>query len=495
MATEDDTTPGIIAPGPELRAKIEKSAASLAKRDKRKAEEMMAKVLASQKREEFLYFEMTHVFYPFFLQKLNEYRAHPELIPTDEKKDPSQGKTTTTAPTTNGNAVTTQGAASTLTTTTTTIKAGGIVRREGGTAARHDPKRDEALRQAEIEAQRYLEDPFPNRYSLDLHHGTINMPALTLSYMTCTAQYVAKHGERFMKDILARYRNNAAFRFLNSEDVRHSVFMKLVESYRLILHHDPDEVEDRLERYRSAREILDTVCEEKVKYAKAAIARRKAALLTDEELRDRLEWNVFTVVHQFSLSDLGLDGPMPQSAVAHRSALPETSRGAAAAATTSSGSGDALGEKTTTATELSSAAAAEMSGAMDAPEAPPRMLRPPQGFMVPPTFTPTFISSHLVSSTDPTAPLNRSKRGYDEMDENHRPRRHAPMRRGTDRFDDQRGSEHVGSNDVERRGGGTTAVTRDKHGYEGAQADASATDTEFERNVRPRREKAEGNER
>ncbi|PWV08125.1 hypothetical protein C3747_93g17 [Trypanosoma cruzi] len=122
MATEDDTTPGIIAPGPELRAKIEKSAASLAKRDKRKAEEMMAKVLASQKREEFLYFEMTHVFYPFFLQKLNEYRAHPELIPTDEKKDPSQGKTTTTAPTTNGNAVTTQGAASTLTTTTTTIK-------------------------------------------------------------------------------------------------------------------------------------------------------------------------------------------------------------------------------------------------------------------------------------------------------------------------------------------------------------------------------------
>ncbi|EKF30791.1 hypothetical protein MOQ_005388 [Trypanosoma cruzi marinkellei] len=460
---------------------------------------MMAKVLASQKREEFLYFEMTHVFYPFFLQKLNEYRAHPELIPTDEKKDPSQGKTTTTTttPTNNGNTATTQGAASTLTTTTTTIKAGGIVRREGGTAARHDPKRDEALRQAEIEAQRYLEDPFPNRYSLDLHHGTINMPALTLSYMTCTAQYVAKYGERFMKDILARYRNNAAFRFLNSEDVRHSVFMKLVESYRLILHHDPDEVEDRLERYRSAREILDTVCEEKMKYAKAAIARRKAALLTDEELRDRLEWNVFTVVHQFSLSDLGLDGPMPQSAVAHRSALPETNRSAAATAA----SGDALGETTTTTTtELSPAAAATttaagMSGAMDAPEAPPRMLRPPQGFILPPTFTPTFISSHLVSSTDPTAPLNRSKRGYDEMDEKHKTRRNAPMRRGTDRFDDQRGNEHVASNDVESRGSGSTAVTRDKHGYEGAQADASATDAEFERNVRTRREKAEGNGR
>ncbi|KAH8619931.1 hypothetical protein ERJ75_000117900 [Trypanosoma vivax] len=84
MSAEDDATPGIIVPGPELRMKIERTAASLAKRDKRKAEEMMAKVLASQKREEFLFFEMTHVFYPFFLQKLNEFRTYPELMPTEK---------------------------------------------------------------------------------------------------------------------------------------------------------------------------------------------------------------------------------------------------------------------------------------------------------------------------------------------------------------------------------------------------------------------------
>ncbi|RNF19976.1 putative splicing factor 3 subunit [Trypanosoma conorhini] len=411
MATEDDATPGIIAPGPELRAKIEKSAASLAKRDKRKAEEMMAKVLASPKREEFLYFEMTHVFYPFFLQRLNEYRAHPELIPTDEKKEQAQGT-----------------AAAAAVTATTTIKAGGIVRREGGTAARHDPKRDEALRQAEVEAQRYLEDPFPNRYSLDLLHGTINMPALTLSYMTCTAQYVAKYGERFLKEILGRYRNNAAFRFLLSEDVRHSVFLKLVESYRLILNYDPDEVEDRLERYRSAQEILNTICEEKVKYAKAAIARRKAALLTDEELRDRLEWNVFTVVQQFSLSDLGLDGPMPQSAAAHRRQLPEVANG-----------GSTLEAPTLS---TAAAAAAPMS---EVPAGPPRMLRPPEGVMAPPTFTPTFISSSLVTSTDPTAPLARRKRGHDEVDARHSP-----------------------------RGGDSASAPRDRRGYEEARGNDPA---------------------
>ncbi|ESL11915.1 hypothetical protein TRSC58_00326 [Trypanosoma rangeli SC58] len=444
MPTEDDATPGIIAPGPELRAKIEKSAASLAKRDKRKAEEMMAKVLASQKREEFLYFEMTHVFYPFFLQKLNEYRAHPELIPSDDKKDQAQGKAETF---TNGSAA---GAAPTVT-AATTVKAGGIVRREGGTASRHDPKRDEALRQAEIEAQRYLEDPFPNRYSLDLLHGTINMPALTLSYMTCTAQYVAKYGERFLKDILGRYRSNAAFRFLLSEDVRHSVFLKLVESYRRILNHDPDEVEDRLERCRSAQEIINTVCEEKVKYAKAAIARRKAALLTDEDLRDRLEWNVFTVVQQFSLSDLGLDGPMPQSAAAHRRELPANSNDAT--------SSSALGEP------LSSTAALPTTEA-DA-GGPLRMLRPPEGVMAPPTFTPTFISSSLVTSTDPTAPLTRQKRGYDEVRGRH-----------------------------SSRGGEAANAPRDRHSYEKERGNNIPTnEAEFDRNVRPKREGAGRNDK
>lgn len=387
MSGEADSTPGIIAPGPELRAKIERSAASLAKRDKRKADEMMAKVLASQRREEFLYFEMTHVFYPFFLQKLNEYRAHPELIPTD-KDGAAKG---TGAPGTEG-----------AVTSTTTVKAGGIVRREGGT------RRSEVLQQAEVEAQRYLEDPFPSKYSLDLLHGTVDIPTTTFNYMTCTAQYVAKYGDRFLQDLTARHRNNAAFRFLNSEDVRHEVLLKLIESYRRILHFDSDEVEDRLERYHSVRYIIDTVCKEKVKYARAAIARQKAALLTDEELREKLEWNVFTVVQNFSASDLGLDAPMPEAVAARRRARFEAPNNVADLPV--SGGGDSTKDE-----HFGAPANGTFVGEQDASREP----KPPEGMMAPPTFSPTFISSSLIQPADqPVATSNCRKRTHDDVDGN-----------------------------------------------------------------------------
>ncbi|KAH8605818.1 putative Surp module [Trypanosoma vivax] len=368
MPAEDDATPGIIVPGPELRMKIERTAASLAKRDKRKAEEMMAKVLASQKREEFLFFEMTHVFYPFFLQKLNEFRTYPELMPTE--KD-STSKTSNTV--------------------TTTVKPGGIVRREGGT------RREEVLRQAEVEAQRYLEDPFPNKYSLDLLHGTVDMSALTLSYMTCTAQYIAKYGEQFLQDLRTRYVNNAAFRFLNSEDVRHGVLLKLIESYRRILNHDPEEVEDRLERYDSPRYVIDKICAEKARYARAAIARQKAALLTDDELRDKLEWNIFTVVQNFSLNDLSLDGPVPAGAAARRRAQHE---GVSTIALTTASPSTTNGSSA----DASTPATVTPRGVKDVQEDGSHMVRPPTGMMAPPAFKPSFISSTLVNSVDPTAP-------------------------------------------------------------------------------------------
>ncbi|KAH9599422.1 SWAP/Surp [Trypanosoma melophagium] len=485
MSTKDDSTPGIIAPGPELRAKIDKSAASLAKRDKRKAEEMMAKVLASPKREEFLYFEMTHVFYPFFLQRLNEYRAHPELIPTEDKKETPAGAAGTTNTTTT---TTTTGGTTSASNTTTTIKAGGIIRREGGTTARHDPKRDEALRQAEIEAQRYLEDPFPNRYSLDLLQGTVDMPAMTLSYMTCTAQYIAKYGDRFLKDLLGRYRNNVAFRFLNSEDVRHEVLLKLIESYRLILYHDPDKIEDRLEQYQSPRNVIETICEEKVKYAKAAIARRKAALLTDEELRDKLEWNFFTVAHQFTLADLGLDGPMPQTAAAHRRTTLNSSHDVSAVDDTDTTMDDntsPTNEKTNEAVTTEASTSGGMRDSYSSSSGAPRMIRPPEGMTGMPTFTPTFISSSLVSSTDPTAPLVRNKKNsYNDMRGGYTSHGNAPGRFDGDNVADSHGR----SNDPSRDDDEFNNVAGSKHNRMGNDGKGLSTDAEFERNSRQRRE-------
>ncbi|ORC85760.1 putative splicing factor 3 subunit [Trypanosoma theileri] len=494
MSTEDDTTPGIIAPGPELRAKIDKSAASLAKRDKRKAEEMMAKVLASPKREEFLYFEMTHVFYPFFLQRLNEYRAHPELIPTEEKKETPTGAGETTKTTTTGAAA---AGATMASNTTTTIKAGGIVRREGGTTARHDPKRDEALRQAEIEAQRYLEDPFPNRYSLDLLQGTVDMPAMTLSYMTCTAQYIAKYGDRFLKDLLGRYRNNVAFRFLNSEDVRHEVLLKLVESYRLILHHDPEKVEDRLEQYQSPRNVVETICEEKVKYAKAAIARRKAALLTDEELRDKLEWNFFTVVHQFTLADLGLDGPMPQTAAAHRRThlYNNDSNNNNDEVNARDGDDTTMDDNTSPTNEESKEAGTtevSTSGGMIDPysSGAPRMIRPPEGITGMPTFTPTFISSSLVTSTDPTAPPVRNKKNsyHDHRGGYNTSQGNTPGRYDVDNVTNSHGGSYMHSKDPTQIDDDLNNVAGSKHSRMENDGKGLSTDAEFERNSRQRRE-------
>lgn len=370
-----ESLPTIVVPGPELCGKVDTFAARLSTLDRRKADEIVAKVLASNKRNQFLFVDTSHIFYPYFLSKVTEYRQFPERRP----QKPGDGQEEETS----GSA-----AASGVTTTT---KTGGVTRTTGGTAGvANDPKREELLRQTEAEARRYLEDPFPNHYSLDLRGGTVDVRALLMDILSTTAQYTAKYGDKFLAAVQSKQTTNSLFRFLQEDDVRHEVFQRLVESYRRILNYNAEETEARLELLQSQDYVLQTVVAEKKKYASAALARRRAALLTDDELRSKLQWNTFTVVNSFRLSDLQLDGPMPVAAASQQSVASPT--------------------------PAAVAASSELAPATQPPDGVPATVPRLQPPGQPPAFAPVYMSSNLVhgskekrngafnsSAADPTA--------------------------------------------------------------------------------------------
>ncbi|EPY37130.1 hypothetical protein STCU_00167 [Strigomonas culicis] len=324
---------------------------------------MIAKLLATNRRNEFIFVESSHIFYPYFLSMLTEFRAHPEKRP--QKTGKTEG-TAAAAPTT--------AAAATATATRMTTGADGVVRTEGGTAPK-DAKREELIWRMEQEARRYLDDPFPSHYALDLKEDTIDLPPFAMDLMALTAQYSAKYGELFLRSVEAKQKRNPNFRFLQDGDVRHGVLQQLVEAYRRILAFDPDATETRLEQMGERHYVLDTVVAEKTKYAQAALARRQAALLTDDQLRATLNWSAFKVVKAFSLNDLLLDGVVPPTATSHQ----------------------------------------RHAAVRLAPPPPPSVAaatEPAGGGGAPPSFAPVFMSANLLSGTThsgkaPTAPVQQ----------------------------------------------------------------------------------------
>lgn len=331
---EDENTgsppPTIIIPGPELAHKINQFASKLSTYDKRRAEELIAKTLASQKRSKFLYIEPSHIFYPYFLQKLTEYRQNPSLrIEKEEKKqggggaggEAERGEKGDEQPQRPGGdaeakEMETSGKGGTIGTTTSTTS-GGRIQVKGGTIVTDDPIREALLRKVEEEARKYEQDPHPTRYRLNLEEGTLEVPPLIMELISISAQYVAKYGTPFLEALQAKQqrRNSVSFQFLEEKDPRYQLFTSLVETYRLILDATDDvQTEERLVDHLHEREYVEQMIMEKMKYVKATLARRQAALLTDEVLRQKLQWSYFEVLHTFTLSDLLLDGPVPQTA-------------------------------------------------------------------------------------------------------------------------------------------------------------------------------------
>lgn len=355
LGEEEDAQelPTIVVPGIEVREKIDRFAARLSEKTKRDADEMMARVLTSSKRDMFLFVDASHHFYPYFLSKVSEYRNHPERRPL-AKKDAKAG-----------------------------AGAGTAAAAEGGPDAaaeekKKEMKREELLHRIEQDARRYLEDPFPSLYSLNLCQGTVQLSAMDMDLMSCTAQFTAKYGEAFIASMQSNMRRNNSFRFLVPEDVRHATFDGLVQSYRRILAAEDDATETRLESLQSAEYVLGTVCAEKVQYTTAEMARRKAALLTDDDLRRRLQWDHFKVVKAVTLSDLSLDGAPPVR-------LPP--RPAASATSPSANECEEDTEKGDTFAEL--------------PTTAPTSIQPPG---TRPVFQPVLLSSNLISSATYSKP-------------------------------------------------------------------------------------------
>ena len=276
---------GIAKPGPELAQHIRRVAASLSKKTTHEADVMMKKVITSARREEFLFFESNNIFHPFFLSVLNEMRTNPSLADEVRAKAEETKTTTTTATATSSNNSTPAAAA--------TVPA-------------------KLLRSVQEEAFQQQEDPHPVLYTFDVsQRGTLSHAQFaTFSW---TAQYAAKFGPAFLSAVLQSHAarasaSGALFKFLHPDDPWHQPFLKLVNAYATIVLSDPEVVEERLEAL-STREGFLATCSAKRSFLTAEIARRKAALLTDDDLRQRLEWDVFTVLKSFTVAELGLEQP------------------------------------------------------------------------------------------------------------------------------------------------------------------------------------------
>lgn len=412
------SAPTIIVPGPELAHKIDLFASKLSTFEKRRADELMAKTLASPNRNKFLYVDPSHIFYPYFLQKLTEFRQNPSLRiekssnskdAKKQKKNEEEEEGSTTQPPGSSSS-----GAGTGTTTTTTKD--GKVQMAGGTLQAEDrAAHQQLLEKMEAEGRRYQTDPYPSHYSLDLEDGTLEVPPLMMEFLTVTAQYVAKYGDAFLHELQAKQQrtNSGNLQFLQEQHPRHGVFTGLVASYRRILNASDAETEERLVDQYGSLSFVKSIVEDKMKYVKASLARRQAALLTDEALRARLQWSYFQVLHTFTLSDVRLDGPVPPTAMSQQQQQRQNAagrRGGGTVATTATylqaeevdgddNDDDDAERDDPTAPGVSSTGDAKRfrTETEDLTAAPPRSSSS-SGAGAPPTFQPTFMSSNLVHS-------------------------------------------------------------------------------------------------
>lgn len=300
---------GIIAPGPELEPKILLVAAKLSKQQKNAADEFVKKLLNSARAQEVFFADPNDMFYPYFLQQLTLFRADKALAEATiaaamREKEKEATAASTRAPATETNVQ-----------TTVVATASGSIVRKGGSI------NEELLREIEQDAKICAEDAHPDVYTINRDHHAVQILPKHLSLMSTTAQYAAKYGPPFMEAVRRKHGEDDAFRFLRMDDPRYLIFKELELAYQTILCSTDEEVEDRLDCYQQKDRFLK-VCEEKSKFLKAEIARKKAALLTDDELRRRLEWDAFSVVQTFSAKELGLEAKAAAAAAAPPSVDP-----------------------------------------------------------------------------------------------------------------------------------------------------------------------------
>ena len=274
---------GIIIPGPKLRERIDKAAQLVAK-----DASLIERVKKSPRAADFPYFVETNEFYPYFVHMLQEYRK-PQAKPEAATK--AEEKTDTAA---------TSGAARTVA--------------ESGPSTPSPPP--------EPEAERRLRDPCPESFTMVADAG-VTLKALDVDVMRLTAQHVAVYGPEFFEALLRKVSRLPQYDFLQDADPRHATYESLVGAYTLLLKCDAKTMTE-LEANQDALHVR-SLCEEKRAFVKAEEARRRAALLTEPELRRRLNWDEFSVLGAFSLEDLKLtpkNAPPPKDRMQQLPTLP-----------------------------------------------------------------------------------------------------------------------------------------------------------------------------
>lgn len=294
----------IIVPGPELLPSIDRFAEKLSTLERQKADDYARRILASPKREKFLFIDPSHYLYPYFLQKLTEFREKGASARSGKEKGTGVSPTGSSA----------QSSFSCFSTED------GMIRKEGGSMRADDPAHLERVKELERVARKYEQDPHPSHYRLDLAEGTLKVTSDAIELIILTAQYVSKYGEPFLSELQAKTRNDAGskFHFLFDSSPHHCIFSSLVKSYERILNANDEETETRLVDQLGSEAFVRTMLDEKFQYVKASLARRQVALLTDDELQQRLQWAHFVVVQTYTLADLNLDGPVPATAISQR---------------------------------------------------------------------------------------------------------------------------------------------------------------------------------
>lgn len=278
---------GIAVPPGKLRVRIEQLATILVKLEMEKGAETAMKkreAIAVQKAEEYPFLHRDHPYFPFFETRLRMFKSNPSLMPKFKKKEEAAAAEASAA----------------------AAASGPTLSEQEQQEERERRIREEQLAAAELEAKRDRVDPHPNVFSLQLPAGvSISRPMFDV--MTLTAQCAAKGGRPFLDQITRLHRGgNRLFAFTSDEDPAYPTFLGLIDAYDRILKYKPEEVQDRLEVYEKGGAPLQEVFTAKANFMTAEAARTKAAVLTDDQLRKRLQWNVFTVKKTFTAADLGL---------------------------------------------------------------------------------------------------------------------------------------------------------------------------------------------
>ncbi|CUF14266.1 Hypothetical protein, putative [Bodo saltans] len=299
---------GIIPPGPELQPKVQLIAAKLSKLAKNQADDFVKKLLNSPRASEVFFADPKDMFYPYYLEQLNLYRnntamADAMIAAAQKEKDAAATKASATSASHDVSATTS---------VSVSLSASGTVVRNGGNV------NEEVLRNIEQDAKMCAEDPHPDVFTINRDRHAVEILPKHLSFMSVTAQYAAKYGPSFMEAVRRKHGEDESFRFfrfLRMDDPRFLIFKELEVAYQTILCSTDVEAEDRLELYQGNSTFFK-LCEDKSRFLRAEIARKKAALLTDDELRRRLEWDAFSVVQTFSAKDLGLEAKAAAAAAA-----------------------------------------------------------------------------------------------------------------------------------------------------------------------------------